>query len=155
MSFGKAISALALSSLLAAAGSGCAGGPRVRPEPAAAAEPAGADEPSAAERLGIEPLALRRLAYGNLLDFRYRVVDPERARRLFETDLKPVLVERDSGLRLTVPRPAKVGPLKSYGAMEAGRIHFILFANPGRRVEPGARVVLVLGEQRIEGLVVE
>lgn len=107
------------------------------------------------EQWGIEVQSISLSAGGFMFDFRYRVVDPDKAVPLFKRSTKPVLVDEASGARFAVPAPPKVGALRASQAPEAGRIYFILFANPGRYVKAGSKVTLEIGECRIEHLTVE
>lgn len=107
------------------------------------------------EQWGIEVKSISLSAGGFMFDFRYRVVDPEKALPLFKRSTKPVLIDEASGARFAVPAPPKVGALRASQAPEAGRTYFILFANPGRYVKAGSKVTLEIGECRIEHLTVE
>jgi hypothetical protein len=107
------------------------------------------------ERWGIVPVALRSSAAGYMLDFRYRVVDAAKAAPLFERSAKVALVVPATGARLQVHRGAKVGPLRSTQPPIAGRTYFILFANPGKYLAPGAVADVVIGDMQAQGLVVE
>ncbi len=118
-------------------------------EPAAAAEAA----PSLEEQWGVEVVALRLTGANYMLDFRYKVLDPEKAAELFVHANKPVLIHHSSGARLEVPRPAKTGPLRPTNAPQAGRIYFMFFSNPGV-VRPGDEVTVEIGEFKAD-LVVE
>lgn len=93
-----------------------------------------------------------------MLDFRYRVVDPQRALPLVERGVDPYLIDQESGGVVTVPNTAKVGPLRQttkYGEPKPDRVYFILFSNPGRFIEPGSKVTVVIGDFRASDLVVE
>jgi hypothetical protein len=117
--------------------------------PAASAEAA----PSLEERWGVEVVALRLTGANYMLDFRYKVLDPEKAAELFVHANKPVLIHHSSGARLEVPRPAKTGPLRPTNPPQAGRIYFMFFSNPGV-VRPGDEVTVKIGDFEAD-LVVE
>ena len=104
---------------------------------------------------GIQPLGIRVSAGGYMLDFRYRVLDPQAAADIIRRDVAPYLIEEASGSILRVPAPPKVGPLRHTGKnMMTDRGYFILFANPAKRIRPGDKVTVVMGEHRISQLVV-
>lgn len=107
------------------------------------------------EQWGIKLLPIRLSAEGYMLDFRYRVLDPEKAMPLFDRKIKPYLVDEASGAVLAVPEPPKVGALRNTRKPQQDRNYFILFANPGRYVQKGKRVTLVIGDFKAEHLVVE
>ena len=105
---------------------------------------------------GIRIVSLRRTAAGHLLDFRFRVNDPEKAVALLRRQANAYLIDQTSGKKLAVPRMPKVGALRTSAVKpEAGRIYFILFNNTGDLVQPGTRVTIVIGDFKAEHLVVE
>jgi hypothetical protein len=81
-----------------------------------------------------------------MLDFRYRVLDDEKAAPLFVRQTKPYLQHQASGKVLAVPETAKLGPLRNSDMPQAGRIYWMFFANPGGLVQAGDRVSLSIGE---------
>lgn len=125
-------------------------------EVAVVQEPKEQQEPSLEEKWGIKILSIRQSANGYMLDFRYRVIDPDKASLLLSRKEKPYLIDQVSGARFMVPSAPKVGPLRQTAIKPiADRNYFILFANPGKYVKPGNRVTVVIGEFRVQNLVVE
>ncbi len=104
---------------------------------------------------GVKIVGIRRTAAGYMLDFRYRVTDPDKAAPLFVRKTKPYLIDQRTGARLVVPNPPKVGPLRTSDKPLKGRIYFIMFANPGKLIKPGQRVTIVIGKFRVQGLIVQ
>ncbi|MEZ4236216.1 MAG: hypothetical protein R3F59_08640 [Myxococcota bacterium] len=104
---------------------------------------------------GVEVLFVRVSAVGYMLEFRYRVLDAEKAKPLFERQTKPVLVHERTGAELIVPTPPTVGALRNSNPPIAGLTYWMFFANPGKLVQPGDRVSVVIGDYRIDGLVVQ
>ena len=138
-----AITVLALMAAAAVGISGCASTDTEAPaEPVTTTREA---VPSLAERWGVEIVALRLTGANYMLDFRYKVLEPDKAATLFERANKPVLIHHETGARLEVPRPAKTGPLRPTNPPEAGRIYFMLFSNPGV-VQPGDEVTIKIGD---------
>lgn len=93
-----------------------------------------------------------------MLDFRYRVVDPDKAVPILDFKVKPYLVDHKSGAKFAVPNPPKVGSLRQTtrsGKPVANRVYCVLFANPGRLIEAGNKVTVVIGDFRAENLTVE
>jgi hypothetical protein len=113
--------------------------------------------PGAADALGVKVEGVRLSAAGYMLDFRYRVVDADKARALFERKARPLLVDAATGLQLGVPNAPKLGQLRATGPrnVKENRTYSMLFANPGRHVERGTTLAFVIGEARIDGLTVE
>ena len=105
---------------------------------------------------GIEAVSVRLTSAGYMLDFRYRVVDAERAAPLLDRSTTPVLIDQATGNRLCVPSPPKVGALRQAPRVTSpDRTYFIMFANPGRAITTGSRVTVEVGELRLENLLVE
>jgi hypothetical protein len=110
------------------------------------------------EQWGVQVESIRISAAGNLLDFRYRILDSDKALPLVERKNKPYLIDQESGKTLGVPNGAKVGPLRQtvrYGKPKEDRIYFVLFGNPGGFVKSGDKVSVVIGDFKVENLVVE
>lgn len=109
-------------------------------------------------KLGIRTEGLRLSAAGYMLDFRYRVIDPVKAAPLLDKKIRPYLLDDASGAQLAVPDTAKLGQLRTTGrnkVVHGDRDYFILFANPGRFVQAGNKMTLVMGDMRLEDLTVE
>ena len=112
-----------------------------------------ASSPKLVEDWGIEVVALRQSGAKKFLDFRYRVVDEEKASVLFGPKVKPVLVDTNTGHTLKVPTPPKLGPMKATRSQpKLGRVYFIFFANPGGTTEPGHEVSVDFGPLTITGI---
>ena len=109
-----------------------------------------------AERWGIEVTSLHLSAKGRMVDFRYRVLDPNKARLLGDRTVKPTLTDLATGAVLRVPSFPKTGSMRQTAAnMDAGRIYFMLFANTGMPVKAGSRVTVTVGDFKAEGLTVQ
>ena len=104
---------------------------------------------------GVDIIGIRPVASGYMLRFDYRVLDPARAAPLNDHKLKPYVIDEATRTALAVPAMENVGELRQVAPPQVNRIYFILFGNPGRLVKPGNRVTLVVGELRIEGLIVD
>lgn len=109
------------------------------------------------EQWGVKVESLRTSANGHMLDFRYRIMDPDKAMPLVDRGNKPYLIDQASGKVLAVPNTAKVGPLRATvrnGKPKQDRVYFVLFGNQGL-VKPGALVTVVIGDFRAENIVVQ
>lgn len=121
-----------------------------------AATKARAMQPSIAEKWGVEIASVRLSAGGQIVDFRYRVLDPEKASPLMSRQIKPYLIDQASHARFGVSDAPKVGALRQTTLkLTPGRIYFILFANVGQVIHQGSKVTAVVGEFRAENLTVE
>ena len=108
------------------------------------------------ERWGIEVTSLHLSAHGRMVDFRYRVLNPDKAALLGDRNVKATLTDLATGAVLRVPSFPKTGSMRQTAAkMEAGRIYFMLFANTGMPVKSGSRVTVTIGAFKAEGLTVQ
>jgi|SRR4051794_9742361 hypothetical protein len=101
---------------------------------------------------GVEVLGVHLTAAGYMMQFNYKVLDPKKAASLFDRRIKPYLVDTNTGAKFLVPSPEKVGQLRNVNTPEAGRIYWVLFANPGQMIKPGTQVDVVIGDFRASGL---
>ena len=107
------------------------------------------------KRWGVKPLSIRQAAEGYMLDFRYRIIDAEKAAPLFSYKIKPYLIDQATGAVMAVPNVPKVGSMRSTRKPLKDRNYAILFANPQKYIKPGSKVTVVIGDFRAENLVVE
>lgn len=144
---------LATSSAESSTRAGHAVHPRLRPAP----PPRTARERTEAERaLGIEVLAVRRAGAGYIIDFRFTVREPDKAKPLLARNAAPLIVHEKSHRAFKVPTTPKVGSLRQKTpAPEKDRAYFVFFANPGKYMKAGDRVAVVFEGRRIDNLVIE
>jgi hypothetical protein len=114
-----------------------------------------AANPVMQEKWGIEITSIRLTANNSMVDFRYRVLDADKAGALFERQTKPHLIDQASGKVLAVPNTAKVGPLRCSNKPQEGRIYWMFFGNRVGLVKGGSKVTVVIGDFQAENLVVE
>ncbi len=121
---------------------------------AVAAPLAGAVVPG---ELGIHVTALRVTAGGFMLDLRFRVVDPERAKTFFDRRVPAFLVDETSGAKFGVPTTPKLGRLRpgSRSNIQTDREYGMLFGNPGSYLKHGAKVTLMAGAAQVAALTVQ
>jgi len=94
-------------------------------------------------------------AAGYMVDIRFRVLDAEKARPIFERKTKPCLVDQATGAKFIVPSPPKVGQLRAGGNIKEGKTYFVFFANPGKYVKSGNKVTVEIGDFRAEDVIVQ
>jgi hypothetical protein len=107
------------------------------------------------DRWGVKVLQIRLTAEGLMLDFRYRVLDAEKAAPLFSRENKAYLIDEATGARFLVPESPKVGALRTTRPPHEDKNYFIIFVNPGRYIKAGNKVTVVIGDFRAEHLIVE
>jgi hypothetical protein len=137
--------------------------PTLSPAPAAAhppSSPASDTRSPRADRMyqllwGIKDMHVRETASGSIIRFSYRVVDPAKAKVLNDPKLNPVLIDSNSGDKLTVPETENAGKLRQVADPEEGREYWMVFLNNSRFVKPGSKVDIKIGTFRADGLVVE
>lgn len=111
---------------------------------------------SVEERLGVHIRGVRLSAAGFMLDLRYRILDADKAALFLDRKFVPYLLD-SAGARLGVASSPKIGQLRSTqrGAIRLDRDYSMLFGNPGRYLQQGSKITLVIGEHKIENITVE
>lgn len=106
-------------------------------------------------RWGIHVIGVRSTAANYMLEFRYRVVNADKAAPLFVRKTKPYLIHKPSGKVLGVPTTAKLGPLRNSNTPQQGRTYWMFFGNAARLVKPGDTVKITIGDYDSGELTVE
>lgn len=104
---------------------------------------------------GVDHMVAQRTASGNLIRFRYRVVDPARAKVLGDSHATPFMFGQRSKALLHIPVMEKVGQLRQTGQQEAGKDYWMVFSNKGDLVKVGDQVNVIIGTFHADGLQVE
>ena len=107
---------------------------------------------------GIEVIGIKQAMAGYMLDFRFRVVDLDKARPLFDPRNQAYLETERSHIKLPVPMAEKIGsfrPTNRGQNIKAGKTYYILFANPDNHVKPDEKVAVVIGDFKVEHLTVK
>lgn len=104
-----------------------------------------------AARYGIEVNLVGVTAAGGLVEFRYQVVDPDKADRMIaDPELLPILIVEDTGETLVISTPHH-----HTAEMALGGTYFFLLANAHNALREGSLVTLVVGDARIEHVQVQ
>jgi hypothetical protein len=104
---------------------------------------------------GVEIIGVKPVSSGLMLAFKYRVIDPEKAKLLNNRQTRAFLRDEATGNVLSVPAMENVGELRTGAAPEAGRTYFMIFGNPGPLVKSGSKVSIVVGSLHVDGLIVD
>jgi hypothetical protein len=104
---------------------------------------------------GIDSLGLKTVESGDLIQFSYRVLDASKASTLNDGKSAPSLIAPRAGVELVVPSMEQIGQLRQHAEPEPGKTYWMVFSNKGRLVKRGDRVVVVIGQFRADGLVVD
>jgi len=109
------------------------------------------------ENWGVEVLGLRLASADYMMDFRFRVLDVDKAISLFDHRIKPYLIVDRTDIKLPVPMAAKIGafrPTNRGKNIKPDKNYYMIFGNPDRHVKAGETVTIVIGDFRIESLIV-
>ncbi len=104
---------------------------------------------------GVDIVDVREVASGEMLAFRYLVLDPEKAKVLNDKRSSAYLIDRKTGARLQVPQMEKIGALRTTVTPKSGRMYWIVFANTGHMVKEDSHVDVVVGDFHAQNLVVD
>ncbi len=127
----------------------------LKPDPAVAE---GTIHKDLIDKWGVEVYGVRLAARGYMIDFRFRVVDLEKALPLFDPRVQPYLLTEGTNIKLPVPVGEKVGAFRTTNRgknITANRDYYMMFANPDSYVKPGQKVSVVIGEFRAEHMTLQ
>ena len=107
---------------------------------------------------GIIPVHIRLTAAGYMIEFRYRVIDTEKALILSSRKLAdfPYLQVQKSNAKLSVPYGSTVGFLKSNRSfLKEGKNYTAMFSNQGQHLIAGDKVYIQVKDQLSPELTVQ
>jgi hypothetical protein len=104
---------------------------------------------------GVDSLTVRWAESGEVIRFSYRVLDADKAKALQDKKAEPSLIDPQAGVSLVVPSLEQVGQLRQSTDAEDGKSYWMAFSNKGRLVKRGDHVIVVVGQFRADGLVVD
>ncbi|MBM6400012.1 hypothetical protein [Phycicoccus sonneratiae] len=100
-----------------------------------------------AARTGVKLTLLGVTGGGGMIEFRYQVVDPDKASLLLhQPDKRPVLVAEDSGQTLAMLSR----PHNHKAELNLGGTYFFIMANTRNAIRDGTKVTVVVGDVRLE-----
>ncbi len=106
--------------------------------------------PQIESRWGIRPTMVAATADGGLVDFRFIVIDPEKAAALMGTvDNLPVMRTEDTGV-LVNSAAAMAGDRHNY---TAGQTYFLLYRNTQGAIRSGTAVTIIFGDLKIDHVI--
>lgn len=108
------------------------------------------------DQWGVEILSLRSTAAGYFLDLRYRVLDADKAQSLTDVKKDAYVLDPQSQIRQEVADTPTAGKLRERGRkLIPDRVYSIVFANAAKRITPGMKVTLVVGDLRLDNVEVQ
>ena len=126
---------------------GCQAGP----EPTAVPTPEAITQAALEDRYGVRIKLLAVTGAGGLVDFRFKVLDAEKAGTLLkDRQTAPALVVEDSGATLKTHQG-----LPDDLTLQDGVMYFVVYPNAGGAVKPGTPVTVLFGDVRIEPILAQ
>lgn len=121
-------------------------------DPASNRETTRVDAAGLESRFGVRITRLAMTGGGGLVDLRFTVVDPAKARPLLEGHATPP--------RLVVEGGATTLQAPAHGAMRNVRLQkdaacFLIYPNARNAIRPGVRVAVVFGDVQVDPVVVK
>jgi hypothetical protein len=103
------------------------------------------------ERFGVRFTGLHLVGRNGLVDLRYRVLDAGKAKNFGHyTETSPLIIDEESGGLVEVT----IMGLHNH-RVETGRGYYILYRNTANVLQPGRRVTIQLGDERLEHVMVQ
>jgi hypothetical protein len=101
---------------------------------------------------GIDVTLVGLTAAGGMVDFRYQVVDPDKADPVIhDLDVYPKIVVEDTGETLAL----RTLPHNHIKTLDLGGNYFFLLPNAHNAIHAGTSVTLVIGDVRLEHVIVQ
>lgn len=108
-----------------------------------------------ANKWGIRPLSIRLTGSDRFLDFRYLVINVEKARPIMQREKRAILKDQETGETFHVTM-TKVGAMRgTVNALKQGSRYFMLFANSDKSIRRGNKVSVIIGDCMVEDLKVK
>lgn len=108
------------------------------------------------EKWGVQVTSMRMTMADSAVDLRIKVLDPVKAASLADGKTKAYLVNEVSGKRIMMPTPPKEGAFPpTSNKLIAGKTYFALLGDPGKSLQRGSKVTLVIGDSRTTNLILE
>ena len=104
---------------------------------------------------GVDSLNVRAAESGEIIRFKWTVLDASKAKILNDEKVEPFLIDPIGGVKLVVPELPFMGKMRVKNTPQAGMTYWMGFSNPGKVVKPGDHVNVVIGQFHADGLVVQ
>lgn len=97
------------------------------------------------DRYGIRVTLIGVTAGGGMIDFRYKVLDPDKATRwIQDADLMPHLMAEKNGTEI-----GHSAGMAHSATLLPGRVYYMLYGNAGGAIQPGDAVTVMVGDLRV------
>jgi hypothetical protein len=102
------------------------------------------------EKWGIHISHIAVVADGGLIDFRFQVIDPDKASPVMEVETRPHLYVESTGQEVS-----SLYHIMHNHAIQAGESHYLIFNNENGAIRSGTSVSVVLGDMRLEHIIAQ
>lgn len=116
--------------------------------PAAAAIPA---SPAFEAATGVRITRVAVTAGGGMIDFRYQVIDPDKAVIVHDWDKPPTIVDEATGKPFNAPWMQHSHNVN----LKAGVTYYLILVNPQGGIKRGAPVTIQIGGSQLEHVIVQ
>lgn len=107
-----------------------------------------ATEAAVQDKYGIRVTHIAVLAAGGLIDFRFQVLDPDKASALFELENRPLLYVEATGQKVD----SLYHPPHGHN-FQPGQSQYFIYNNYKGAIRSGSPVAVVLGDLRLEHII--
>jgi hypothetical protein len=107
-----------------------------------------ATEAAIEDKWGIRITHIAVLADGGLIDFRFQVLDPDKASPLFDLATRPIMIVETTGKKVD----SLYHPPHGHNIV-AGQSQYFIYNNNGNAIQSGSSVSVVLGDMRLEHVI--
>lgn len=105
-------------------------------------------EAAIADKYGIRMTHIAVLADGGLIDFRFQILDPDKASPLFDLATRPVMYVEATGQKVD----SLYHPPHGHD-LAAGQSQYFIYNNQNGAIKSGQAVSVVLGDLRLEHII--
>jgi hypothetical protein len=109
-----------------------------------------ASEAAIADKWGIRITHIAVLADGGLIDFRFQVLDPDKAAPLFELATRPIMIAEKTGKQVD----SLYHPPHGHDVV-AGQSQYFIYNDNHGAIQSGTSVSVLLGDLRLEHVIAQ
>jgi len=109
-----------------------------------------ASEAAIQEKYGIHMSHIAVLADGGLIDFRFQVIDADKASPLFELESRPIMIVEATGQKIG----SLYHPPHAHNIV-AGQQQYFIYNNDRGAIQPGTSISILLGDLRLEHIIAQ
>jgi hypothetical protein len=107
------------------------------------------------EETGIRIVRVAAVGGGGLVDVRFQVLDPDKAIAVHDGDSPLVLMDEESAEVVSTAFHGRHSGGTTQTGLNPGATYYLLFSNSGGALRPGDRASVLLGDVRLEHVLVQ